>query len=69
MNKLMLTYLTVDFLFLMCGGLLLGYSLIGKQVEGSTPTTSNVPYILLLSSQTPLTGESFWWMDSQLFQN
>jgi len=60
MNKLMLTYLAVDFLFLMCGGLLLGYSLIGKQVKNSTSTTSNVPYQLLLSTETPLTGTDLW---------
>lgn len=55
MNKLMLTYLGVEFLFLLCGGLLLGYALIGEQVERSTPTTSNVAYMLLLG-QTPSAG-------------
>ena len=55
MNKLMLTYLVVDFLFLACGGLLLGFSLISEQQERAAPTVSNVPYMLLLS-ECPLTG-------------
>lgn len=65
MNKLMLTYLGVEFLFLACAGLLLGYALIGEQVERSTPTTSNVPYMLLLS-QMPLTGMSSWQWNTTL---
>ena len=55
MNKLMLTYLGVEFLFLMCGGVLLGFSLVSKQQERATPTVSNVPYMLLLA-ECPLTG-------------
>jgi hypothetical protein len=55
MNKLMLTYLGVDFLFLMCGGILLGFSLVSQQQERATPTVSNVPYMLLLF-ECPLTG-------------
>lgn len=55
MNKLMLTYLGVEFLFLMCGGVLLGFSLVSEQQERATPTVSNVPYMLLLA-ECPLAG-------------
>lgn len=56
MNKLMLAYLGVDFLFLMCGGVLLGFSLVSEQQERATPTVSNVPYTLLLA-ECPLEGK------------
>ena len=55
MNKLMLAYLGVDFLFLLCGGLLLGFCLINQQQERTMPTTSNTPYNVLLAQQ-PLTA-------------
>jgi hypothetical protein len=55
MNKLMLTYLGVNFLFLMCGGLLLGFSLISEQAERGAPTQSTVAYTTLLS-MCPLTA-------------
>jgi hypothetical protein len=55
MNKLMLVYLVVDFLFLACGGLLIGFSLVSEQQQKATPTVSNVAYNLLLT-QCPLTG-------------
>jgi hypothetical protein len=55
MNKLMLTYLAVEFLFLISGGLLLGFSLVSEQQERGTKTVSNVAYDILLS-QCPLTG-------------
>jgi hypothetical protein len=56
MNKLMLTFLAVDFLFLTCGGLLLGFSLISEQQERSIPTVANVAYNILLT-ECPLTGK------------
>jgi hypothetical protein len=55
MNKLMLTYLGVEFLFLISGGLLLGFSLVSEQQERGTKTVSNVAYDILLG-QCPLTG-------------
>jgi len=55
MNKLMLMFLLVDFFFLACGGLLLGFSLVATQREKSTPTVKNVAYNLLLT-ECPLTA-------------
>lgn len=55
MNKLMLIYLLVDFMFVACGGLLIGFSLVSAQQEKSTPTISNVAYNLLLT-ECPLTA-------------
>jgi len=55
MNKLMLIYLVVDFLFLFCGGLLIGFSIIGEQQEHGNLTVANVAYDLLLG-QCPLTA-------------
>jgi hypothetical protein len=54
MNKLMLGFLVVDFLFLACGGLLIGFSLVSEQKEKSIPTIATVAYNLLLT-ECPLT--------------
>ncbi len=54
-NKLMLAFVSVDFLFAGCGGLLLGFSLIAQKEQGAAPTLANVTQNLLLS-QCPLTG-------------
>jgi hypothetical protein len=55
MNKLMITFLSVEFLFLVSGGLLLGFCLVGEQQERGVKTVANVAYDLLLF-QCPLTG-------------
>jgi hypothetical protein len=55
MNKLMLMFVAIDFLFLACGGLLLGFSLLGEQQDRATPTVGNVAYNILLTI-CPLTG-------------
>lgn len=57
MNKLMITFLAADFFFLICGGLLLGFSLISEQQERGTKTIANVAYDILLN-ECPLTGKS-----------
>jgi hypothetical protein len=49
MNKLLLTYLGVDFLFLLCGGLLLGFSLVNQQQQQSKLNTSTVAFSVLLN--------------------
>jgi len=55
MNKLMIVYLAVNFHFLVCGGLILGFSLVSEQQEKSRPTVKNVAYSLLLT-ECPLTA-------------
>jgi len=55
MNKLMLIFVAMDFLFLACGGLLLGFSLLGEQQERASPTVGNVAYNILLTV-CPLTA-------------
>jgi len=55
MNKLMLTFLAVEFLFLSSGGLLLGFCLVSEQQERGVKTVSNVAYDILLN-ECPLTG-------------
>jgi hypothetical protein len=55
MNKLMLVYLLVNFLFLGCGGLLLAFALISEQHEKTGLTVDNVAVNLLLT-ECPLTG-------------
>jgi hypothetical protein len=58
MNKLMLTFLGVEFLFLCSGGLLLGFCLVSEQQERGVKNVSNVAYDILLF-QCPLTGMVF----------
>ncbi|KIW09443.1 uncharacterized protein PV09_00327 [Verruconis gallopava] len=55
MNKLMLTFLVVNFLFLVCAGLLLGFCLVGEQQERGTKTVDNVAFDVLLT-ECPLTA-------------
>jgi hypothetical protein len=57
MNKLMLSFIAVDFLFLACGALILGFSLIAEQQERATPTVKNVAYNIILT-ECPLTGKT-----------
>lgn len=54
-NKLMLSFVAMDFLFAGCGGLLLGFSLMSEQAMRASPTVDNVTQNLLLG-QCPLTG-------------
>jgi hypothetical protein len=56
MNYLMTIYLVVNFLFLACGGLIVGFSFIGREQQRSTITIPNVAYTLLIGA-CPLTGE------------
>jgi hypothetical protein len=55
--KLMLVFVGFDVLFAMCGGLLMGFSLIAEQTMTASPTINNVAQNLLLD-QCPLTGRS-----------
>jgi hypothetical protein len=55
MNKLMLTFLSIDFLFLSAAGLLLGFCLVSEQQERGVKNVSNVAFDILLF-QCPLTG-------------
>ncbi|KAF2263458.1 tetraspanin [Lojkania enalia] len=54
-SKLMIVFVVVDVLFAMCGGLLMGFSLIAEQNMRATPTVDNVAPNLLLD-QCPLTA-------------
>jgi hypothetical protein len=54
-NKLMLTYVVVDFIFLATGGIMLGFALISETSSNDIPTIDNVANHLLLS-QCPLTA-------------
>jgi len=51
----MMVFVGLDFLFVGCGGLILGFSLISEQQLRQTPTTNNVTQNLLLG-QCPLTA-------------
>ncbi|KAF2655484.1 hypothetical protein K491DRAFT_716177 [Lophiostoma macrostomum CBS 122681] len=53
--KLMLVFVGFDVLFAMCGGLLMGFSLIAEQTMTASPTINNVAQNLLLD-QCPLTA-------------
>ena len=55
MNYLAVVYLVVNFLFLACGGLLVAFSLLGKQQLQTDLTPANVAFTLLLD-ECPLTG-------------
>lgn len=57
MNKLMLTFVGFDLLFLLCGGLILGFALVGQQQEAEAPTAASIAYIALLD-ECPLRGKS-----------
>jgi hypothetical protein len=58
MNKLMITFLGANFLFLVSAGLLLGFCLVSEQQERGTKTVANVAYDILLT-ECPLTGMSY----------
>jgi hypothetical protein len=54
-SKLMMVFVSMDVLFALCGGLLMGFSLISEQGLRANPTIANVAQNLLLD-QCPLTG-------------
>ncbi|OCK78641.1 hypothetical protein K432DRAFT_301545 [Lepidopterella palustris CBS 459.81] len=54
-NKLMVVFLGTDILFAMCGGLLIGFSLMAESTMRASPTIANVAQNLLLS-RCPLTA-------------
>jgi hypothetical protein len=54
-DKILTTYVLVDLLFALCGGLLLGFALVTKSEITQTPTVQNVATDLLLN-MCPLTG-------------
>ena len=54
-SKLMLVFVGTDIVFAMCGGLLMGFSLMSEQHMRAQPTIDNVAQNLLLD-QCPLTG-------------
>jgi len=55
MNYLMTIYLVVNFLFLAFGGVLVAFSLLGKQQQETALTPSNVAFSLLLG-ECPMTA-------------
>lgn len=55
MNKLMITFLSINFLFLSSAGLLLGFCLVSEQQERGVKNVANVAFDILLF-QCPLTG-------------
>ncbi|KAF1991633.1 tetraspanin [Aulographum hederae CBS 113979] len=54
-NKIVLTYLAADFVFVATGGLIMGFSLISESLIRATPTIGNVAQDLLLG-ECPLTA-------------
>jgi hypothetical protein len=56
MNKLMITFLSANFLFLLSAGLLLGFCLVSEQQERGTKNVMNVAFDVLLT-ECPLTGK------------
>jgi hypothetical protein len=54
-SKLMYFYVAFDILFALCGGLIIGFSLMSEQEKRRSPTIQNVAHNLLLD-QCPLTG-------------
>jgi hypothetical protein len=56
MQKLMLTFLGANFLFLVSAGLLLGFCVVSEQQERDSKTISNVAFDVLLT-ECPLTGK------------
>ncbi|TID15905.1 putative dihydroxy-acid dehydratase [Venturia nashicola] len=55
MNKLMITFLSINFLFLSSAGLLLGFCLVSEQQERGVKNISSVAFDILLF-QCPLTA-------------
>jgi predicted acetyltransferase len=54
-NKLMMMFVGADIIFAMCGGLIIGFSLMSERSLHATPTIATVAEHLLLK-QCPLTG-------------
>jgi hypothetical protein len=54
-DNILTTYVLVDFLFAICGGLLLIFALVTKAEITQIPTLTNVANDLLLNT-CPLTG-------------
>jgi hypothetical protein len=54
-DKILATYVLMDLLFVVCGGLLLIFALVTKSELTQTPTIQNVATDLLLNV-CPLTG-------------
>jgi hypothetical protein len=54
-DKILATYVLMDLLFVVCGGLLLIFALVTKSELTQTPTIQNVATDLLLN-ECPLTG-------------
>lgn len=57
MDKILVTFIVSDFLFLLTGALLISFSLISQKEVAQEPTLGNVTINLLLDS-APLTGKS-----------
>jgi hypothetical protein len=56
-DKILWTFIISDFLFLVTGGLLIGFALVTQSQISLTPNVTNVATNLLLA-QCPLTGTS-----------
>jgi len=54
-NKILVTFILADFLFLITGGLLIGFALVTQNEIASTPTKANVARNLILDV-CPLKG-------------
>lgn len=54
-NKVLLTFVLNDMMFLFAGAFLLGFSLVSQKLERSVPTASSVARDLLLL-ECPLSG-------------
>jgi hypothetical protein len=57
-DKVLLTFIFSEFLFVLAGGLLIGYSLMMQNQMTQTPSLSNAAVNLLLD-QAPFTGSNF----------
>ena len=56
MQKLMLTFLGANFLFLVSAGVLLGFCIVAEQQERNSKNIPNVAFDVLLT-ECPLTGK------------
>lgn len=59
MKKLMLTFLSVNFLFLVSAGLLLGFCIVSEQQENGPKNKNNVAFDVLLT-ECPLAGKPYF---------
>ena len=62
-TKLMMIFVGFDLIFAICGGLIVGFSLMAEQNMRATPTVNNVAQNLLLD-QCPLTGTTTFILKS-----